>query len=44
MADLEYDLIDDLIIFPGLDEHEFVLVRLHVVSDALKEVVHQRSE
>jgi hypothetical protein len=43
MAGLEYDLIDNLIVFPPLEEHEFVLAHLHVVPGAREEVVHQRS-
>ena len=43
MAGLEYDLIDDLIVFPRLKKHELVLAQLHVVPGVREEVVHQRS-
>ena len=43
MACLEYDLIDDEIVFPLLEEHKFVLAHLHVVPSAREEVIHERS-
>jgi hypothetical protein len=42
LANVEYDLINDPIIFPRLEQHKFMFAHLHVIPSAREEVVYCR--